>query len=215
MKNLAFIICLISTFWSQPAFSDSFKDFGHQMSHFYLAPSKESFSEFQRNAEQFRGKLEGTSSHPDIQVMVMIAKISQMHCWPIEDGVFGERAKDIVEGKSSFARYILDDLQVDPLKIDVWWASFFATGDEQYLENIFQYAGKELPRDDISKMLVKGVATWSFQVNCIKHKKVLAFARQKLRSSFLSETQCEFVRECIDEAQQRQLAPAYVPKWGR
>ncbi|NTW53141.1 MAG: hypothetical protein HGB22_11235 [Chlorobiaceae bacterium] len=145
----------------------------------------------------------------------MIAKISQMHGWPIEDGVFGERSKDILEGKSVFARYILDDLQVDPLKIDVWWASFFATGDEQYLENIFQYAGKELPRGDNSKMLVKGVATWSFQVNCIKHRKVLAFARQKLRSSSLSEMQSKFVRECIDEACKRQLTPFEKSTWRR
>lgn len=181
--------------------ADALEDFGNEMSYFYLAPTEEGFSEFQKRAEDFRGELQGAGNDADIIVVVMIARISATYNWPISDSPFGVRAREILDGRSQFARYISDDSAVNPTKLDVWWASFFATGDDRFLENILEYAGLELPEDDIGRMLVIGAATWSFKANCRQHKRVLTFAEQKLSSPSIAEPQTTFLQECIDFAE--------------
>lgn len=218
MKSVTIFIYLVATLWCQSVLADTLEDFGNQMSYFYLAPSQESFSKFQKNADQLRDKLEGSGNGADILVAVMIAKISQTRHWPIGSSAFSERAKEIMEGKSPLAKYVVDDSRVDPAKIDVWWASFFAMGDERFLENIFQYASLELPKGDIGRMLLVGAATWSFKANCRQHKKVLEFARQKLNSPSVSEVQAKFVKECITFAETKsaeQGVPEETPKAAR
>ena len=206
MKTLTFSFYAAVLLLSQTAIAGSFEDFGRQMPYFYLSPSKESFSEFQQNADKFRDKLKGAKNGADILVAVMIARISEAHGWQIAEGAFSKRAKEIAEGKSRLAKYIRDDSQVDPAKIDVWWASFFATGDEQYLEKILRFAGLELPKGDIQRMLVIGAATWSFKANCRQHKRVLEFAKRQLRSSSAPERQRLFLKECIAFAQNKDTA---------
>jgi hypothetical protein len=201
MKSIALLFCLAASLWCQTVLADDLEEFGSQISYFYLAPSQESFSAFQKNANKFRAKLEGAGNGADILVAVMIAKISQTHHWPIEDGAFAKRAKEIAEGNSQLAKYINDDSQVDPTKLDIWWASFFATGEERYLGNIFKYAGLDLPERDIGRMLIVGAATWSFKSNCRQHKKVLEFAKKKLNSPTLPGAQAKFVKECIEFAE--------------
>ena len=218
MKTVALLIHLVAALWCQSVLAADFEDFGQQMSYFYLTPSQESFNTLQKNADRFRDKLEGAGNGADILVAVMIAKISQTNNWPIGDGGLGRRAKEIVEGKSRLATYVIDDSQVDPTKLDIWWVSFFATGDDHFLENIFQYAGLELPKGDIGRMLVIGAATWSFKANCRQHKRVLEFARQKLNSPSISEAQAKFVKESIAFAETRsteQGAPGDAPKAAR
>jgi hypothetical protein len=97
---------------------------------------------------------------------------------------------------------IIDDSQVDPTKLDIWWTSFFATGDERFLKNIFQFAGIEVlnGKGDMARIPVIGAATWSFKANCRQHKKVLEFAKHKLDAGRLSEYQEKYIRECIEYA---------------
>jgi hypothetical protein len=204
MRFFALIVWVVSMSWSPAAFADTIEDFGKQMSYFYLAPSQEAFSVLQKNANQFRDKIEGANNGADTLVAVLIARVSQKYQWPIGGGVFGDRAKEIIEGKSTLAKYVSDNSQVDPSKIDVWWADFFATGDEQYLENIFQYTGGALPMGGDEKALVAGSANWSFKANCRQHEKVLEFARKKLKSASLPEAQVKFVNECIAFANRKE-----------
>ena len=182
---------------TEPEKAGDFEAFANKMSNFYLAPSKESFGVFQKNAAQYEYKLIGTETKADLLVAVMIAKISQAHNWPIADTSIGKKAQDIVKGTSPTAQYVLDDTQVDPTKLDIWWASFSATGDHKYLENIFQVAGQEVPKEDTGRMLLVKAATGSFKSNCKQHKQVLEFARQKLKSPSTSQTQADFVKACI------------------
>ena len=108
-----------------------------------------------------------------------------------------------MKGQSRLAKYVSDDTRVDPSKLDIWWTSFFATGDEKFLDNIFQYAGLELPNGDTARMLVIGAATWSFKANCRQHKKVLEFAKLKLHAGGLPESQEVFIRECVEYASEK------------
>jgi hypothetical protein len=201
MKSLTFILVAVFTFWVQIAEADELEDFGEQSSHFYLAPSQTAFDEFQRKAERVRPQLEAAGNGSQLLVAVMIAKISQSNGWPIAGGSVGAAAKEIVEGRSDLAKYIADDTRVDPTKLDVWWASFFATGDIRYLEKLFRYAGRALPKGDIGSMMVIGAATWSFKANCRQHRRVLDFAKRKLALTTVSGEQNTFLKECIAYAE--------------
>ncbi|MCM0080002.1 hypothetical protein L4X63_00200 [Geomonas sp. Red32] len=195
--SLAFLLVLLICL---PAIADELEDFGSQMSYFYLAPSAEGFKAFQAKADKFRGQFEKAGNGAKVLTAVMIARISEKNGWPITDGALGDLAREIAKGESKLAKYVSDDAQVDPGKLDVWWASFFATGDERYLERIFNYAGLELPKGDIERLMVIGSATWSFKANCRQHKKVLEFAKRKLEAPGLAEPQRSFLRDCIKSA---------------
>jgi hypothetical protein len=132
---------------------------------------------------------------------VMIARISNKYGWPIADNVLGAKASEILGGTSPLAKFVSDDTQINPAKLDIWWSSFFATGDERYLENIFRYAGLELPKGNLDRMQVIGAATWSFKANCRQHIKVLEFAKKKLASQLASERQAKFLRDCVAGAE--------------
>lgn len=205
MKNIVHILVGLIIFCSQTALADDLSDFGHQMSHFYLAPSQEAFESFQKNANEFQQKLDATKNGASVLVAVMIVRISQQYHWSIGNGIFGARAKELTRGQSELAKFVFDDLQVNPMKLDIWWASFFATGDEEYLEKIFSYAGLELPKNNLPLMLTIGAAKWSFKSNCRQHKKILEFVRQKLESPTLSEMQIKFLKECIAYGEQNTI----------
>ncbi|MFC0168619.1 hypothetical protein ACFFKC_11055 [Pseudoduganella danionis] len=197
MKRFAFLACFLASLWCHSALADELKNFGTQVSYFYLTPTPEAFDVFQKNAERFRNEFEKAGKGYDVLVAVMIARISQQNNWPISAGIIGLRAKEIVDGQSRLAKYVADDTQVNAAKLDIWWASFFATGDEVYLANILQYAGLELPKADVERMLIIQAASWSFKANCRQHPKVLAFARQRLASPHTSEAQTKFIRDAI------------------
>lgn len=183
------------------AIAESFDDFGKQLSNFYLSPSHEAFNTFQRDAEQFKENLKAANNGVDVMVAVMIARISEKYGWAIVDGELGSIASEILEGTTPLAKFVSDDARVNPSKLDIWWASFIATGEDRYLEKIFQYAGQELPKGNIEKALVIGAASWSFKSNCSQHKKVLEFAQKKLASKTTSEKQAQFLRDCINKVE--------------
>jgi hypothetical protein len=197
MKRSVWFACVLTMLSCGIAFAASLEDFGNKMSYFYLSPSREAFDAFQHDADQFSGKLKSTGNGADALVSVMIARISQKYGWPITGGVLGAKAAEILAGTSLFAKFVSDDTQINPTKLDIWWSSFFATGDERYLEYIYRYAGQEMPKGDIERTLVIGAASWSFKSNCIQHKKVLEFARKKLALNAASEKQMQFLRDCI------------------
>lgn len=186
--------------------AENVEHFSSTLSNFYLAPSQDAFTVLQQNAEQLKAELKAKGNGADWLVAVMIARISQKYGWPIVDGTLGERAKEILAGKSPQAKFVGDDAQVNPTKLDVWWVSYFATGEERYLENIFQYAGLELPKGNLARMTVIGAATWSFKSNCQQHQSILEFAKRQLAAKHVSERQAQFLRDCIAAAQPRDNA---------
>lgn len=218
MKPLVLILACFLTFLAQAAPADGLQKFGKQMSYFYLSPSRESFNAFQQKAEQYRAQLQSAGNGADLLVAVMISKASKAHGWPIGDGPLSKTAKEISEGKSDLARYVANDEQVDPTKLDIWWASFFATGDVRFLENIFQFAGREPPKGDVGELLVVGAATWSFKANCRQHQRVLQFAKQKLASPENADGKVSFLKECVsfgEEIGAEPAAPGGAPQAAR
>lgn len=177
----------------------SLEDFGQRVMAFYQSPSPEGFARFQKDADRLESVLTANGNGADVALAVGMARTSAKHHWPIEGkGHAARQAKEILEGKSELARYVNDDTAVDPAKLDIWWMSFFATGDTAYLEKLLEFAGEPMPKDDLDKMLVIGAATWSFKSNCRQHKTVREFARSQLKNDMSPEKKA-FLVECAKQ----------------
>ena len=97
---------------------------------------------------------------------------------------------------------ISDDSLVDPGKLDIWWASFYATGDDVYLEKIFRYAGEDTNKKG-KDILLYGAASWSFKANCRQHGKVKLFAEEKQKKGSYSESKIKYLQECLSYANKK------------
>lgn len=195
MKTL---IKLIYTVTLIPAllFADDFESFGKQMGDFYLSPSQQEFEVFQVQANRFEEELCAKDNGTGLLVSVMISEISKKYSWPISrEGKIATTAKEIAKGESDLAKYVEDDKQVDPGKLDIWWCSYFATGETKYLDKLLVYAGEELPEGDINKMMVIGAATWSFKSNCEHHESIKSYTLKMIDKPEYTHKKA-FLQEC-------------------
>ena len=197
---MKFILSLIAFLTLTSVFADEALDeFGKNMSFFYLEPTAAHFKDFQNKANTFSGTLKQQGNGADLLVAVMIARISEKNDWPIEgDSSLSKKAREILDKNSQIAKYVNSDSAADPGKIDVWWASFFATGDTKYLSFILNYAGDTSRTSD---PMVTGSATWSFKSNCKQHKAVKAFAEKSMKNIAYFK-KANFLSESIKEAEQ-------------
>lgn len=176
--------------------AEDMEDFGKQMGDFYLSPSQQKFESFQIQAGRFEEKLCAKDNGTGLLVSVMIAEISKKHSWPISgEGKIATMASEIVKGESDLAKYVEDDKQIDPGKLDVWWCSYFATGETKYLDKLLAYAGEELPEGDINKMMIVGAATWSFKSNCNQHESIKRYTLAQIENPEYAHKK-SFLKEC-------------------
>ncbi|MBN1670232.1 MAG: hypothetical protein JXR37_04325 [Kiritimatiellae bacterium] len=200
----ALVLIMLSSYAQPSADTDSTKaleELGQRMTTFYQSPTPEFFAQCQRDADRLESAMAEKTKGGDVLLAVSFARISQKHRWPIDGkGNVAKRAREILEGKSEFARYVNDDAAVDARKLDIWWASFFATGDTVYLGKLLRYAGEPLPKDSVDRMLAIAAATWSFRANCRQHKAVRDFAEAQLAVETRPEKKA-FLTECINAAQ--------------
>ncbi|MEO1035383.1 MAG: hypothetical protein AAFX44_07480 [Pseudomonadota bacterium] len=181
----------------------SLEEFGTEMSYFYVAPSAAKFVEFQQQANELEAELTATGSIGDLLVAVMAARIAEKHGWPLEESFFKDAAAAVLDEDTELGQFVRDDDYVNPTKLDIWWGSFFATGEAQYLEKLLRFAGEEMPKDDIFAMSVVGAATWSFRSNCAQHEAVLNFAIETSESDSVSDAKRAFLVETIEYARAR------------
>jgi hypothetical protein len=170
--------------------------FGGEMTYFYLAPGPENFRHLQAEADGMADSLP-KSGNVDLLAAVVIATAAEKHHWEITgSGRISRLAKELQVGKSRTAKYVRDDSVVDVAKLDVWWADFFATGDEKYLAKILRHAKHPQPGERAADFMMPAVAAWSFKSNCQQHKGVLAFARNCFQSNAFPDKK-EFLQECV------------------
>ena len=197
MKRIIILIC--STFLIQAVLlAEGIESFGESMDELCQNPSSQKFEDFQKQAEELEAELCAEGNNIDLLAAVMIAKIVEKYSWPIhDDGRIGEMAQQILEGNTDLAKYVEDDDWVDPAKLDVWWISYFATGDEKYLDKLLKYAGEELPENDMDQMMVIGAATWSFKSNCEQNDSVRAYAKKCLNEPKYEHKKA-YLKECAE-----------------
>jgi hypothetical protein len=175
------------------------RKFGGEMTYFYLAPLPENFHHLQAEADGSADSL-SKSGNVDLLAAVVIATAAEKHHWEITgSGQISRLAKELRVGKSRTAKYVGNDSIVDVGKLDVWWADFFATGDEKYLAKILRRAKHPQPGERAADFMMPAMAAWSFKSNCQQHKAVLAFARGCLQSNAYPEKK-EFLKECVEAA---------------
>ncbi len=177
-------------------FAGDIENFARQMNDLYPSPTQEAFQTFQAQAKQLERKILTQDNNAGLLVALMIADMSQKHSWPIAgEGKIAALAREIIQGKSGLVKYIEDDQQIDPGKLDIWWCRYFSTGETTYLDKLLAYAGEEFPEKDIEKMLVIGSATWSFKSNCEQHPAVRNYARSQIQNPEYAHKKL-FLKEC-------------------
>lgn len=184
-------------FFTSFSYGDELEQFSKQMTYFYLKPSESEFQSLQSKANKFEDQLKKAS----LLLAVMSVRINEKHGWPIQETFFSNTAKDILREESKLSQFVYDDSQVNPMKLDIWWVSFFATGEEQYLNNILQYAGEKAAKGDTGKLLVFSAATWSFKSNCNQHEKVREFAQKIITEGKFSPSKQALLNECVNTSE--------------
>jgi hypothetical protein len=198
MKTISATL-LAGLFALQVNSADTPRDFSRQMMNFYRAPSLEAFQQYQKDGDAFEGALAERGA--DIYLAVGIARISEKFKWPITGkGKAAARAKEILEGKSSLAKYVADDDAVDPSKLDIWWVSFLSTGDDKYLSKLLRYAGETPPEGDRERFVIIKAASWSFKSNCAQHTVVRDFARSQIKTTRNPEKR-KYLEDCIKDSE--------------
>lgn len=182
-----------------PTAAPDLQKFADEMTYFYLAPSRENFHHLQAEGDRLAESLP-KAGNVDLLAAVVSAAASEKHHWEITgSGRISHLAKALRAGKSETAHYVRDDSIVDVAKLDVWWADFFASGEEKYLAKILRQAKHPQPGEHAADFMMPAVAAWSFKANCQQHKAVLAFARSCLESNAFPEKK-EFLKECVEAA---------------
>jgi hypothetical protein len=96
---------------------------------------------------------------------------------------------------------LLNDEIANPGFLDMLWGSFFATGDERYVQRIISVLPLVKEKKDIAKMLIGGAAQWSLTSNAKQHKKVMDICISEQKK--LPADQAEILAEVIKRAKEK------------
>lgn len=166
--------------------------------YFYLNPDQEAFDAFlaqSSESTEFTHQQSGTYYFVDFLNAVFAARVSETYGYPITGtGYVPETAREILLGESDKAKFVSDDDIVDVFKLDVWWFSFYATGEEEYLSKILDYAVGRQWTDEMAEVM--GKAQRSFKAHCARHERVRHFAELALEDPAYRDGQ-RYLRECL------------------
>jgi hypothetical protein len=182
-------------------------DYGTGMMRFHLAPSEQSFEHLEAETDRFAAPLTKKDNGVDRNMAVFLARAAEKHHWPIMGkSAIAQSAREIAAGKSALAKYVRNDQAVDVGKLDIWWASFYATGETRYLALLLSHARTPRPGEHAADFLMPAAAAWSFKSNCRQDPTVLAFAKEALAKN-TDPQKAAFLKECIPGDGQISAAP--------
>ena len=95
---------------------------------------------------------------------------------------------------------LLKDEVDSPSFLDALWGSFFATGDERYVQRLISVLPYLKKEGDIQKLLIGGAAKWSLTANAVQHAKVLEICQSELGK--LPDGQRAALTEIINKAKE-------------
>jgi hypothetical protein len=117
------------------------------------------------------------------------------------------------KGSPSYQDYVKkllgDDRPPDFLKdtissagfLDALWGSFFATGDERYVQRLISALPMLDTKGDVTKMLIGGAAQWSLTSNAIQHPRVMEICETELNT--LPNDQKPALRKIIESSREK------------
>ncbi|MCX4187826.1 hypothetical protein [Methylophaga sp. OBS4] len=184
MKNILLTIALLGAFVPVHAENTdlTIEELGQRMTFFYSKPSKAEFDAIQVGISINLKELSTGTEETAKLMAVFLGKVQMKHGWSIMDlGMLDDGARSIAaRDKSEFSRFVWNDAQISPTRLDIWWTSFFATGDTGYLDKIIDQVGDLDAQSGAANILVMGAANWSFESNCRQHQAVLDYAKNVL-----------------------------------
>ncbi|MFI5114512.1 MAG: hypothetical protein ACHP7J_05145 [Terriglobales bacterium] len=96
---------------------------------------------------------------------------------------------------------LLKDEINSPQFLDALWGSFFATGDERYVQRLISALPMLATKDDVTKMLIGGAAQWSLTSNAVQHPKVMEICEAELNR--LPDDRKPALRKIIESARDK------------
>jgi len=180
--SLALLGVLLTT--TQAFAADSFEATGERMTRFYLTPTRQEFDAIQAgmkaNLKQF--KAQERENGTALLAAVFLARVSEKYHYPLLDiGHIDDTARSIEAGDGGkISNYVHDDSTIDPGKLDIWWISFFATAETDYLDHILAQVADVKSQTGTPRILLAGAADWSVASNCEQHPRVLEYVRSVL-----------------------------------
>ncbi|MDP8079610.1 hypothetical protein [Phocoenobacter skyensis] len=208
LKQIKYCIVILSIFCSQMSFATAITDvnqLGQKMMSFYQNPQQQRFDEIQQGMMALYGKT------TKIPIMVVWANaVSQKYGWKINQDFYPELVKQLRNSQSEFSQFVANDEIVVSMKLDIWWSSFFATGEDKYVRKIFDQAikfkevkqyldnKKTQTNQDAFYLMTLFSADWSFKANCKHHKKIRTFAHKWQREKSLTTEAKQLLATCIN-----------------
>jgi hypothetical protein len=179
-------------------------ELSEQSTVFYQNPSKETFETLGKEADLHAEELIQDDGHAALLFSVFLYRAAEKNGWKISGhGRISILAADLKDGTSRLAKFVRDDSRVDATRLDIWWSSYFATGETEYLNKIMKYAGRELPEKNVEGMLTIGAASWSFKANCRQHESIRKFAEACLADPRYEDRR-SYLEECIHDTQEKE-----------
>lgn len=191
MKRFAFTVALILA--SRGAIGSQTRplspgEVNELITYFYTSPDQSRFELIQAGLSDNLDLFSDFDNGVGTLVSVFLARAREKHGWPIADiGALDDVAHEIVENADNeFVRAVNSPAVDHTIKLDIWWASFFATGETRYLDNLLRYVGDpESPqfdrspvhREDMDRVRIAEAVNSGFRSNSRQHPAVLQYAR--------------------------------------
>jgi hypothetical protein len=195
MRFVLFIVILVSVvIHAGDEVNPDYTKFGDAITTYYMAPSLEKLKAIDEGITRLSTELDKSNFGQMTTVGLALAAKEQGYEIVGLTKVHTDAKKLMTDNWGNLQRYLNDVSSVDPGKLDIWWTSFFMTGNEKYLQYILDVAVTEEKTKEGLNLAVSA-AQWSFKANCGQHTAVLRFARKVnfvLRNKYLDE--------CIDGA---------------
>ncbi len=200
-----FFTQIVSAGQTDKANNPQLEKLGIDMMYFYQHPQQNQFQEIQEKAVKLLPKQD--KHLPAFLVWVDVA--SKKYGWEINDDFFPELMNEIHNPNSPMAQFIADDKIISPTKLDMWWASFFATGESQYVRKVFNQAIKlkatkqvidakqKKTRREMIMFATLMSAEWSFKSNCQQHAKIRKFSQHWQKENDLTTEARALLDYCV------------------
>lgn len=185
-----------------------------KIAYFYQQPNQADFNWVQDNRQSIEDALTANKKRHNAfaGVVVWVSQVADKHQWKIQPDYYPSAIKQLNTPGSRAYQIFHGKPQITPQTLDMWWSSFFATGDMEYVKRIFNQAkqlqkitadaeknaqqGKKSKRD-ILAFLVAGAAEWSFLSNCRQHAVIQVFAKKQLSHGGLSAAEQTLLTRCV------------------
>jgi len=113
--------------------------------------------------------------------------------WMVDDDKAQEILRSMTKGVAAAFQEKVKSLRVNrppdllhgeintPQFLDALWGSFFATGDERYVQRLISALPMLETKGDVMTVLIGGAAKWSLTSNAFQHPKVMEVCEAELR----------------------------------